>query len=178
MQVKVLTLPFSESIAGFPDEVVRRFAIDKHIHEVSDHFFTRDGRPYLTLVLKYSSPGEPGLQVRTATAREPAEEPTARLREVDFPVFKALKGWRVERARKDGVPPYVVATNRQLAEIAASRPSSKAALGTIPGIGEGKVARYGDDILALVPSAVAVSARTGDPHTEGLVASTSREETQ
>jgi len=151
VQVRVFTLPFSEAVGGFPDEVVRQFLADKRVVEVKDHLFLRAGSPYLALVVKFEGEGAPTFSRRPARERT-EEDVRARLREADWPVFKTLKTWRSERAKKDGVPPYVVATNRILAEVAASRPQNKTELGAIPGLGEAKLARYADEILALVPA--------------------------
>ena len=61
-----------------------------------------------------------------------------------------LRAWRLERAREDGVPPYVVFHDSVLHHIAEARPSSLGELSQIPGIGPAKLERYGDDVLALV----------------------------
>jgi ATP-dependent DNA helicase RecQ len=44
----------------------------------------------------------------------------------------------------------VIFHDRTLAEIAAARPGSRAALALIGGVGEGKLARYGEGVLAVV----------------------------
>jgi DNA helicase-2/ATP-dependent DNA helicase PcrA len=71
-----------------------------------------------------------------------------RAREEPSPVFEALKSWRLQRARADEVPAYVVFHNTTLEEIAARRPSSLAELAAVPGIGPSKLARYGTEVLA------------------------------
>jgi ATP-dependent DNA helicase RecQ len=48
------------------------------------------------------------------------------------------------------VPAYVILHDRVLREIASGRPSSLAALGRISGIGENKLRRFGERLLALV----------------------------
>jgi DNA helicase-2/ATP-dependent DNA helicase PcrA len=66
------------------------------------------------------------------------------------PLFEALRAWRSERARADGVPAYVIAHDATLAEIAARRPGSLGALRAVAGIGPAKVERYGEEIVAVV----------------------------
>jgi superfamily II DNA helicase RecQ len=65
-------------------------------------------------------------------------------------VFDALRAWRLERARADRVSPFIVAYDTVLAEIAERRPQSDGELLAIPGIGPGKVDKYGSEILAIV----------------------------
>jgi ATP-dependent DNA helicase RecQ len=48
------------------------------------------------------------------------------------------------------VPPYVIFHDRTLAEIAAAKPASRAALERLNGVGEGKLARYGEAVLEVV----------------------------
>jgi DNA helicase-2/ATP-dependent DNA helicase PcrA len=73
-----------------------------------------------------------------------------RARPTDDPRFDALRTWRSERARADGVPAYVIAHDATLAEIAAARPRSLAALGAVKGIGPARLERYGSEILAVL----------------------------
>ena len=64
------------------------------------------------------------------------------------PAFGALREWRLERAKADEVPAYVVFHNATLAEIAERRPQTLAELATVPGVGPAKLERYGEDVLA------------------------------
>jgi ATP-dependent DNA helicase RecQ len=48
------------------------------------------------------------------------------------------------------VPPYVIFNDRTLTEIAAVKPGSRAALAQVNGVGEGKLARYGEAVLEVV----------------------------
>jgi DNA helicase-2/ATP-dependent DNA helicase PcrA len=66
------------------------------------------------------------------------------------PLGERLRAWRLERARDDGVPPYVVFHDRVLHEIADARPASLAELAGIAGVGPSKLERYGDEVLAAV----------------------------
>ena len=64
------------------------------------------------------------------------------------PVYRALKEWRLSRARSDGVPAYVVFHDRTLAEIATRRPETAAELAGVSGVGPAKLERYGTEVLA------------------------------
>jgi DNA helicase II / ATP-dependent DNA helicase PcrA len=80
--------------------------------------------------------------------RAPADEELAAT-----PAHAALRRWRLERSRADGVPAYVVFHDRTLAAIVDQRPSTRAELAAIPGIGPAKLDRYGDDVLAALAAA-------------------------
>jgi len=75
-----------------------------------------------------------------------AEEP-------DNPVYVALKRWRLQRAKVDEIPAYVVFHNSTLAEIAERRPTTITELASVPGIGPAKLERYGSEVLAALEAA-------------------------
>ncbi|HEY6697357.1 MAG TPA: ATP-dependent DNA helicase UvrD2 [Acidimicrobiales bacterium] len=65
-------------------------------------------------------------------------------------VEAALREWRRERSRADGVPAFVVIHDRHLLAIAERRPTDRGALAACPGIGPAKLAAYGDELVSLV----------------------------
>ena len=69
---------------------------------------------------------------------------------VGGPVFDALKAWRLDRARTDDVPAYVVFSNATLSEIAERRPQSLAELAGVSGVGPAKLERYGEEVLRVL----------------------------
>ncbi|MFF6788040.1 DNA helicase RecQ [Streptomyces filamentosus] len=79
---------------------------------------------------------------RSGKARVPVDLPAAAV-----PVFEALRAWRAATAREQGVPAYVVFHDATLREIATTLPGSVAELGTVGGVGEAKLAKYGEGLL-------------------------------
>ncbi|WP_093799610.1 DNA helicase RecQ [Streptomyces sp. Wb2n-11] len=81
------------------------------------------------------------------------------------PVFEALRAWRAEQAREQGVPAYVIFHDATLREIATVRPGSVAELGGVAGLGEKKLATYGEGVLEVLASLGGVEgpAGPGDP---------------
>ena len=68
-------------------------------------------------------------------------------------VFERLRQWRAAEAKEQGVPGYVVFSDATLAALAAHRPTQRAALTAIQGIGDVKLERYGDAVLAVLADA-------------------------
>lgn len=62
----------------------------------------------------------------------------------------ALKAWRTQRAKADGMPPYIVLNDKHLEGIAKRRPSTLEALRACDGIGPKKLEDYGEEILAVI----------------------------
>jgi ATP-dependent DNA helicase RecQ len=65
-------------------------------------------------------------------------------------LFEKLRAWRAAAAKEQGVPAYVIFHDATLRQIAAEEPGSLAALATVSGVGETKLARYGEQILAVL----------------------------
>ncbi len=70
--------------------------------------------------------------------------------DADPRVLDALKAWRSDKARASGVPAYVIFHDATLAAVAEARPSSRAELLALPGLGPVKAERYGETLLALL----------------------------
>jgi ATP-dependent DNA helicase RecQ len=87
---------------------------------------------------------------RTPKARSAA--PTVDLPAGAEEVFERLRAWRAAAAKEQGVPAYVVFHDATLRQIAAEGPASLAELSGINGVGETKLARYGQQILDTLSS--------------------------
>jgi len=90
---------------------------------------------------------------RTARARRDKAARTATrsaVTEADRDLFQALRQKRLEIARAQNIPPYVVFHDKTLIGLASARPASRAAMAKVPGIGEAKLDRYGPAFLAVI----------------------------
>jgi ATP-dependent DNA helicase RecQ len=90
---------------------------------------------------------KPVKQKRPAAPRGYAE---LELSGAEQAIFDKLRWWRVETARAHGVPAYVVFQDATLREIAKVKPGSLDALRGVSGVGEKKLASYGDEIVSLI----------------------------
>ena len=70
--------------------------------------------------------------------------------DVNEELLLALKSWRLEMAREQKMPPYIIFSDNTLVAIAEMLPEDEAALIAIPGIGARKLEQYGPDVLELV----------------------------
>jgi ATP-dependent DNA helicase RecQ len=68
-------------------------------------------------------------------------------------LFAALRTRRLELARAQGVPPYVIFHDATLLEMVRRRPRDLAAMSVIPGVGRSKLERYGETFLAVIAKA-------------------------
>src|SRR5690554_3355337 len=118
-----------------------------------------DNSGYGTLILSETSGevlrGEREVLLRREPERSVSRKAKRSKAAVDLPpesldLFERLRAWRGAEAKEQGVPAYVIFHDATLREIAVVRPQSTSGLGTIPGVGESKLARYGDGLLEVL----------------------------
>jgi DNA helicase-2/ATP-dependent DNA helicase PcrA len=68
-------------------------------------------------------------------------------------LFGRLRVWRKAQAEAQSVPPYVVFSDATLVAIADSRPTSRAELARISGVGPTKLDRYAQPVLEVLSGA-------------------------
>ncbi|GAB2659463.1 DNA helicase RecQ [Saccharopolyspora gloriosae] len=114
---------------------------------------------YGTLVLTAASGEVLGRERSVRLRREPekpAKQPkAAKARKADqvempaeaAPLFERLRAWRAATAKEQGVPAYVIFHDAVLRQVAAQRPSTLDELGTISGVGQNKLDKYGEALL-------------------------------
>jgi superfamily II DNA helicase RecQ len=90
---------------------------------------------------------------KTPPLKEEEKAPTLKdedLTENEKVILAALKLWRKDRAVEIQLPEFMVCHNATLLHIAREKPQSLSALNHIKGLGAQKIARYGDDIIAII----------------------------
>ncbi|MGQ0464773.1 MAG: DNA helicase RecQ [Sporichthyaceae bacterium] len=99
---------------------------------------------------------------RTKTRRAAKSKTIDTLSPSASSLFERLRTWRAATAKEQGVPAYVVFGDATLRAIAELAPTSSAALGTVSGVGEVKLERYGPGVLAVVAEVVGAGASERD----------------
>ena len=100
------------------------------------------------VVVGASTPSKPAAAAKPDQSSKP-QPPTDPL---GAAAFEALKAWRLERSRSDGVPAYIVFSNATLIELAIRRPTTDQELLATPGVGPAKLTAYGEDVKNIILS--------------------------
>jgi ATP-dependent DNA helicase RecQ len=87
---------------------------------------------------------------QAAKSSKHAKSSSPKVAHENQPLFDALKALRLKLASAARLPPYVVAQDRTLIELAEKRPTTSAALHDILGLGASKIARYGAAFLETI----------------------------
>ncbi len=91
-------------------------------------------------------------RIRSAPA-PPSSSSPAVSGPLDADLFESLRAWRTGEAREQQLPPYCILPDKTLRQIASLLPQTHDDLRAVPGIGEAKLERYGDALLAVVRQA-------------------------
>ena len=162
MQARVLTLRYSTALGGFDDSELERLTAEHDLLELREHVVSVAGEPCVVLLATWARteaativpPAERGAdqvpEPRAPSrngARKPVVDVLQGLDDAQRAQFERIRAWRASTAHDEGVPPYVILTNRQLAEVVKQRPDSRTALGRIDGLGAKKLDRYAKALL-------------------------------
>lgn len=67
-----------------------------------------------------------------------------------YKLFERLKKLRLEIAREESMPPYIIFSDKTLIDMAAKMPASKPEMLDVSGVGENKFAKYGERFLEVI----------------------------
>ena len=106
MAFRLFTIPFDESRELFDEEALNQFCQSRQLRQWKAEFFQLGGRAYWSILLEVEalSPVE-RRPPDTIKGQKPDRQTLA--------LLEALKEWRRNLVDKEGVPAYVIATNRE-----------------------------------------------------------------
>lgn len=119
----------------------------KDMYELANFFLEKHTPRQQDYTLKYLA------NLNEKPQEVPTQEPMPHIPQAnleDLPVYKALKEYRYNKSRDEGIKPYFIFNNAQMEELIRERPRTKSELTNIPGFGEVKAEKYGQDILSIL----------------------------
>lgn len=145
MRVKLFTLRYSATLGGFDDTALTEFTRERELVSFREHFFSVNDVPHLACVMVWQDavvayedvaaarevPRPPPRKERDrspSAARSSTESVLESLDERERVLFNTLREWRSAKAHEEGVPPYLIFTNRHLVELVRRRPDSPTAI--------------------------------------------------
>lgn len=154
---QVLTGSKVQKIKQFHFDDLSTYAIMKGMHQKDVvgliDYLTATG--YLTAsggqfpVLKVTTLGADVLQGKEKVSRKISINATKALSENDD-LFEALRQLRRELAEKQGVPPFVIFSDKTLHEMSAVMPTNDSQMLDVKGVGENKLNKYGEQFLDVI----------------------------
>ncbi len=164
--VDIVTGANTQKIRQFGHDQIKTYGVGREkgkrylqavLHELVAHgLVARAGDRYP--VMEVTPLAEPVLGGQTRFRMAKPQEASATWAELDgaetapchLPLFVALRVVRKQIAERQGVPPFVVFSDRTLREMSARMPSNADEMQCVSGVGAHKMAQYGDAFLAAI----------------------------
>lgn len=97
---------------------------------------------------------EDKLPQKPAKPKKKQAKGTESLTSAGFKLFEKLRALRLEIAREEKMPPYIVFSDKTLIDMAAKAPVNKEEMMNVSGVGENKFAKYGERFLSAIKECV------------------------
>ena len=155
--LKIVTLPFDEKMEEFEQKKLERVLRDVQMVKYQAELVKIEGKYYWTVFVecekieKVNKNSEKDNFTQNGKEFKDANKNYMEyLTEDEMELYKILKEWRAGEAQLLGYPPYIIASNQLLANIAKTNPKSIEELSQLKGMGKRKVRDYGEEILLIL----------------------------
>ncbi len=149
MKLKFFAIP-----ALFPvpaEEELNRFLDSHRVSQVERHLVADGASSYWSVCVTW-------LAADAAGGKDAVRRGRIDYREVleagEFALYDRLRTLRKQMAEAEGLPPFAVFTNEQLADMVRKRITTAVDLGAMDGIGEARMGRYGEAFLKVLREGV------------------------
>lgn len=136
MPFRIITIPFDPDKEVFQEDPLKQFCLNKMIVSHRAEFFKKADKAFWTVFIEYD----------VATGDDTPQEG---LSDAQRLFYQRMREWRAGKAEEQGVPVFIVATNKLMRAIAIKMPVTLEALKDIKGFGKKKLERYGNEIVEM-----------------------------
>ncbi len=136
---RIITIPFSNKEVGFSVKELNEFVCNKRGVSYQAELMKSGGNYYWSVFIHYEEEITNNVEYEFKNEQEKL-------------IYEELKKWRNARAEKEGIPPYIIFTNKQLKDIVKIKCDTQESLKNISGIGESKSGKYGKEVIEIVAS--------------------------
>ena len=155
--LKIVTLPFDEKMEEFEQEKLERVLGDVQMVKYQAELVKIEGKYYWTAFVECEKIEKVNKNSEKDNFTQDVKEFKVAnpnymeyLTEDEMELYKILKEWRAGEAQLLGYPPYIIASNQLLANIAKTNPKNMEELSQLKGMGKRKIRDYGEEILLIL----------------------------
>jgi ATP-dependent DNA helicase RecQ len=102
-----------------------------------------------SVIMKMAKEQEPVEKVKSGKKIKKSSASALELTEGEAALFETLRALRMEIAKEEKVPPYIVFSDKTLVHMSVKKPKTKEAMLSVSGVGEFKFEKYGERFLAI-----------------------------
>lgn len=98
------------------------------------------------IVVRRYDEKEPERKKQTGAKRKKTDELTSE----GYDLFEKLRALRLEIAREESMPPYIIFSDKTLIDMCVKKPTNKDEMLNVSGVGEHKFAKYGERFIEAI----------------------------
>lgn len=132
--------------------LIGQMLLDGYLYQTADKYsVVRMGNieplkdPNAHVLIRTCKDSEPERQAKRRSRRS-----TDSLTKAGYELFEVLRQLRLTIAREEGMPPYIVFSDKTLVDMSIKAPRDKASMLNVSGVGEAKYEKYGDRFIEAV----------------------------
>lgn len=138
MPFRIITIPFDENKGAFFEDILNQFCLNKKVLSHKAEFFQGNNKAYWSVFIEYD-----------LVLGDSKVDPES-LNEPEKLLYNRLRQWRRGTAEKEGIPIFIIATNKILETLAIKKPVSNEALKEIKGFGKKKIEKYAEELTGII----------------------------
>lgn len=143
MQVQLFLLRPCEPEFSKDKEVIDRFLSKTEVIQMESSL-VHTGESLWSILVFYRVPSDASKRQKAQLSSLALED---KLDEESRIKLEALKTWRNDEAKKRGLAPYHIASNKELLQLIEQRPKTLEELGALKGFGAFKLDNFGEELL-------------------------------
>lgn len=151
MQLKMFTMRVNHDASGQDTQLINSFMDTVAVKKTASQFV--NGQPdYWSILVYYDQNGHDKKQPATSmteTTKVP-ELTEADLNDDEKQILAALRTWRKDKANEAQIAEFMILHNATLCALAKEKPRNISSLNAIKGMGQAKITKYGDDLMAIL----------------------------
>jgi len=150
MKIKTFKIRPSDDYLIHDEEDLNLFLETVSTKKTSCQLVTNDKSNYWSILVFFDqkTTGESNVQKSNKVSFPQNTE----LTELEQKIYEAFKTWRFVKAKELNIPAFMICSNSELITLSKTRPETIGQLSKIKGFGEQKIAKFGEDIIALINS--------------------------
>jgi superfamily II DNA helicase RecQ len=150
MNLKLFNMRLTPENAPADQQAINSFMDSVYVKKTASQYVP-DTPDFWSILVYYEDRN--GAPKKESEKKESKKQPSiteADLTEEELTIYSALRLWRKDRASEINLPEFMVFPNATLMNVSKEKPKSLQALSQIKGLGDQKIAKYGDDLIAIL----------------------------
>ena len=150
MNIKTFHIRLSKEYINKDEEKINQFLEKKEVFNTFAELIKTEKVNFWSIVITYSELDNDKLKKANAKTEKLSYPTDTKLTEEEQIIYESLKQWRTDKAKAENLSSFVIAYDTELITIAKEKINTIDDFKNLKGFGEKKIAKYGEDIIALL----------------------------